>query len=102
MDFGPENTNVERFTLEKARLALVFVKPIMQELTEIWKELHAMSEQNDKFVEKKLKRIKYCLDELNLVGCIVRDLDTGHVDFQSEDDEHLFYSFYLGEKGISH
>lgn len=93
------------FTLQEANRALIFVKPVMEDIQKTLLELVALHQNpNEGFykdVEVRLKKIKYHFEELKQVGCLCRDPEKGLVDFPSFcHTEPVFLCWALGEESI--
>ncbi len=83
----------------------------MQELVNIWgDEIFDARHVDNKFYIEKINRraslieeIQSAVDEINNIGCIVKDVDIGLVDFfHKRGDEVVFLCWRYGEDHISH
>jgi hypothetical protein len=94
------------FTVLEANRALIFVKPVMEDIQKTLLELVKLHQNpNEGFykeVELKLKKIAYHFEELKQVGCFCRDPEKGLVDFPSfYHTEPVFLSWSLDEESIN-
>ena len=108
------------FTLEEANEILPTVKPRMERLIKLNEDINAIRQMNleplEESVENELLMISAnkefhtlsieffsLMEELVKLGCIVKDLDTGLVDFYSKrDEEDIYLCWKLGEKEIAY
>lgn len=95
------------FTIAGANKALIFVKPVLEEIQNLLQTMielhHSPNPEFEKQMERHLKRIQACFDELKLVGCICRDPEKGTVDFPSfYKDTPIFLCWHLGEEAVEH
>lgn len=95
------------FTVSEANRALLFVKPVMQDLQALVFELTALQKNPEaaffKEVEQKIQKIKYHFEELKQVGCLCRDPEKGTIDFPSfYKDQPVFLCWTLGEETVEH
>ncbi len=95
------------FTITGANKALVFVKPVLENIQVLLQDMialhHSPTPEFEKQMEKRLKRIQACFEELKLVGCICRDPERGIVDFPSfYKNTPIFLCWHLGEEAVEH
>ncbi|MFA6024451.1 MAG: DUF2203 family protein [Candidatus Gracilibacteria bacterium] len=93
------------FTLEEANRSLVFVAQVLREVQKNWDELMTSQGAEDKLseavIQGKINRLKACNEELDQVGCIMRDPIEGLLDFPSfYKDRPVFLSWKLGEEQV--
>ncbi len=83
----------------------------VQELVNIWgDEIFDARHVDNKFYMEKINRraslieeIQSAVDEINSIGCIVKDVDLGLVDFfHKKDNEVVFLCWRYGEERIGH
>ncbi len=96
---------LRHFTPAEAEKTLVFVKPITEDLQAIFFETVAIQGAAPQNLQEKLgklsEKMRYCLEELRLVGCLCVDPERGLVDFPSRrGKEAVLLSWKLGEDGI--
>jgi hypothetical protein len=85
------------FTLQEANNALSFVKPVVQDIKRLWDAM--ASEENQM---KHLKRLEEVAQELLLVGCELKDIHSGNVDFPSlYKGELVHLNWQLGESSVN-
>lgn len=94
------------FTHEEANRALVFVAPVVKEIQGIWNALMTLTDHKkvmEPAIREKLERMKYCMHELEQVGCVVRDPIKGILDFPSfYKGEPVFMCWHLGEEQLDY
>ena len=95
------------FSVSEANRALLFVKPVMEDLQALLFNLAALQQNPEspfyKELDKHIQKVKYHFDELKQVGCVCRDPEKGTVDFPSfYNDEPVFLCWTLGEETVSH
>lgn len=95
------------FTIQEANAALAFVKPVMKEVHQLWKELKVLREHaqslDENELRERLERLEYCLQELKQVGCICKDLEHALIDFPSfYKDQEVELCWQLGEDEVLH
>ena len=94
------------FTHSEANRALIFVKPVIEDIQKLILEL-ATLQQNPEApffneLEDKISRIKYHFDELKQVGCLCRDPERGIVDFPSfYKQAPIYLNWHLGEETVA-
>lgn len=109
----------EYFSIEEAEHALVLVRPVVQDIVSkmaLAQNLHAQvgSEKNNtnaneislleklRVIEKLLNEVEYHMAELGKIGCELRDVKTGIVDFPSiQNGRPVFLCWMLGETKIT-
>ena len=83
----------------------------IQELVNIWGEdvFDARNADNKLYMERVEKRAKFiediqtAIEEINSVGCIVKDVDIGLIDFfHKRGNEIVFLCWRYGEEKIGH
>lgn len=95
------------FTVPEANRALLFVKPVIEDLQVLIFNLAALQQNPEspffKELDQKIQKIKYHFEELKQVGCICRDPERGIVDFPSfYRNEPVFLCWSLGEETLMH
>ncbi len=94
------------FTLDQANHALVFVRPILEDIQNLWHQvriLKASETPDETKIEKKMEKIEYFMEELQQVGCIYKDLEHGIVDFPSYfKNQPIYLCWQLGEEEITY
>lgn len=66
--------------------------------TEQGRELHRLEEE----AEQRQEKIRSCLEELEMVGCQLKDFEMGLIDFPSErDGRPVLLCWKLGEESVS-
>ena len=114
-----------RFTRAEADDALQHVRPLAQQMVEHRRTLRALQERQRKLVlriasnggdltptdvstvqaelEREAEALRECVVAIESVGAIVKDLDTGLVDFPSErDGEPVLLCWQVGEERIAY
>lgn len=94
------------FTFEEANKALAYVNPVMKEVVQLWKEASVLQKHGhdveDQEIKDRLDRIEYCLAELDQVGCIMKDLPEGLIDFPTYYQHELVeLCWKVGEEKIT-
>ncbi len=107
------------FTLEEANGILPTIKPKMERLMKLNEDINAISQMNleplEESVENELLMINAnkefhrlsleffaLMEELVKMGCIVKDLEEGILDFYSKkDDRDIYLCWKAGEKEIA-
>lgn len=78
---------IKTFSIEEANRALVFVAPIVREIRELWSEISSrqagLACPSEEWVQSKKQRVEYCVRELLSVGCSIKELPKGRLDFPS-------------------
>ncbi len=107
------------FTLPEANRALAFVRPVTQNIVDSYRELMALRQRRGALaaanaaeselaevqtgVERILERLKTLNEELTLVGCSLKDWQTGLIDFPAKlEDRRVWLCWKLGEADITH
>lgn len=95
------------FSVQEANRALVFVKPVMEDLQALLFNLAALQQNPEspfyKELDKHIQKVKYHFEELKQVGCVCRDPERGTIDFPSFYlNEPVFLCWHLGEEAVSH
>ena len=89
------------FTLDQARRALVYVRPIVQDVQREAQKLYKLNLANsveEKKIHAQLGTIEHLLEELVLVGCFCRNMEKGIIDFPAKKGgREIFYSWSLDE-----
>ena len=93
------------FSLQEAQKALIFVKPVTEDLQRLFFEiaaLHSAVPQDlIEQVDRRIQIMKHHFNELKLVGCICFDPEHGEIDFPSFlDARPILLSWKLGEESI--
>lgn len=109
------------FTYEEANRAMIFVRPIVEDILRTWKSLVVAKKtlesavmngssitspdlaKMEKEIQENLKGIEHFLLEIEQVGCIFKDFSRGVVDFATfyKNDE-VFLCWHNGEKSVEH
>jgi len=97
------------FTVAEANALLPTVRPVVERMVELRRELGRKQEQsaapstNGGAFEPRLRAaIAVCMEELSRLGVQVKDVDTGLVDFPSvRDGEEILLCWRLGEDEIA-
>ena len=96
----------QSFTLDQANNALVFVRPILEDIQNIWHELRKLKiEENpdEDEIHIRMEKIEHFIEELQQVGCVLKDLERGIIDFPSYfKDQPIYLCWRLGEEKIEH
>lgn len=98
------------FNLEEANNSLVFVKPVVRDIQDAWRQIKMIklqAEESGQYQEKELtalmKKIEYYMQELLQTGAILKDLDKGLVDFPSfYKNEPVYLCWEFGEDKIDY
>ena len=106
------------FTLEEANLALVLIRPLMEEIREIRQNIMATQPETWSAIErsvgnggnpemsrlvKSFDRLDDLLHRIQRAGVQVKDLNTGLLDFPALHDGHEVYlCWQIGEKQIEY
>ncbi len=106
------------FTLEEANLALVLIRPLMEEIREIRQNIMATQPETWSAIErsagnggnpemsrlvKSFDRLDDLLHRIQRAGVQVKDLNTGLLDFPALRDGHEVYlCWQIGEKQIEY
>ena len=108
------------FTFEEARAVLPEVKALVEKLVKTKKALDTFKNVEIEFddpsvaeeinltkINKDFHRWSYqffdCLDSLEEMGCVVKDVDNGLIDFYSiVDGKEVFFCWKAGESDIAH
>ena len=95
------------FSVQEANQALLFVKPVIEDLRKLIFELAELQQNPEspffKILDEKIQKIKYHFEELKLVGCICRNPERGTLDFPSfYRDQPVFLCWSLGEETVDH
>jgi len=102
-------TTLKTFTAEECNKALMLVNPIVHdivrkrtEMNEIKTKERISPNQYTKERTKKLaKQIIYHLEELETIGCFLKDFETGEVNFPSYQGKRLTrLKWKLGEEAV--
>lgn len=111
---------LQHFTLEKANEALKFVEPVVTDIVKKrqkaaaltneakalrYSELVSEEDLHKKLdaAEKLLDEIEYHIGEIEKIGCFLKDLDLGLVDFPStQQGKTILLCWKLGEKQVSY
>jgi hypothetical protein len=105
------------FTVETANGALVLVRPVVQDVVEVYGELMALRSERQELalvadageqldglrgrIEQKVERLKRLVQELADVGCELKDFSAGLVDFPALLDGHkVWLCWQLGEPEV--
>jgi hypothetical protein len=111
------------FTQEEANAALVEVRPLAERMVEAKRALDRAEEQRDRAVrrisgngggipsgelaglhadvDRRVAELARAVDELHALGVLVKDLDTGLVDFPGErEGERVLLCWRLGEPEV--
>ena len=97
------------FTYKQCNQALVLVKPIVQDIIEKRKTMLELKQQNVKLqsgeiqlqVSNIAKAIMHNLNELEQVGCYLRDFSTGHIQFPCTVGVQIgYYNWKVGEDTV--
>lgn len=110
----------KHFTLEDANHALVFVKPIVLDIQEIWLRLvdakktleslvasgRSLTEPDlqkmEVEIDKNFKKIERFMKELEQVGCLFKDFSRGLVDFPTfYKNTEVYLCWHVDEEAIS-
>ena len=100
-------------TIEEAEERLVQVRPLLESARRIKREVESIAagynydsvliEQEKEHLAPLMRKLSEILDELEDLGCYVKDLDIGLVDFLSTfEGRDIFLCWKLGEQHISH
>jgi hypothetical protein len=96
----------QSFTLDQANHALVFVRPILEDIQNIWHELRKLKieeKPDEDEIHIRMEKIEHFIEELQQVGCILKDLERGIIDFPSYfKDQPIYLCWRLGEEKIDH
>lgn len=107
------------FTVETANGALVLVRPVVQDVVEVYGELMALRSERQELalvadageqldglrgrIEQKVERLKRLVQELADVGCELKDFSAGLVDFPALLDGHkVWLCWQLGEPEVAY
>lgn len=94
------------FTLDQANSALVFVKPILEDIQTAWHKLRvikAKEKTDEEEIEKLMQKTEHYVEELQQVGCVLKDIQRGIVDFPSYfRNKPVLLCWRLGEERIEH
>ena len=108
------------FTLDEARAVLPEIKSIVEKLQNTKKALDVfknieieygdesvLDDINTTKINKEFHRLSYqffhCIGQLEDLGCMLKDMNNGLVDFYSiVDGKEIFFCWRLGEKDIVH
>ncbi|QQR55287.1 DUF2203 domain-containing protein [Candidatus Peregrinibacteria bacterium] len=95
------------FSVSEANRALLFVKPVIEDLQALIFNLAAWQKNPEGFfikeLDEKIRKIQYHFEELKQVGCLCRDPERGLVDFPSfYRNEPVFLCWSLGEEAVTH
>lgn len=108
-----------RFTVAEANAALVYVRPIVADITMTYAALMQQRNERDEImqinprdpriesmresIEQAVVRLNALYDELALVGCELKDWATGLVDFPAEyEGRPIWLCWKLGEDAVGH
>lgn len=69
------------FTLKHANHTLVLIRLIVAEVQSLW-----LTPIDEEEAQPRLDRLKHCLEELNQLGVVLRDLSSGQIDFPGIDE----------------
>lgn len=100
-------------TLEDAESRLTFVRPLLESARRTKREIETIAagydydtvllEQEKPRISKLVAQLAEKLDQLEDLGCYVKDLDIGLVDFLSTfEGRDIFLCWKLGEPHINH
>ena len=100
-------------TLENAESRLVQVRPLLEATRRIKREIETIAagydydtvllEQEKPRIAKLVSQLSDKLDQLEELGCYIKDLDIGLVDFLSTfEGRDIFLCWKLGEAHINH
>ncbi len=109
------------FDLSEANKALIFIKPIVQDIQKTWialndsKQLLELEITNGKKnltdlqliameaeIQTNLKRIEHYMQEVEQVGCMFKDFGKGVVDFPSYyKNKEIFLCWHCDEETVS-
>ncbi len=101
---------VKTFTLEESNNALVLVAPIVQDILLKRKKMQELKEIQkysvDPSIRKDLRSIAYeiiyHLQELEKIGCFLKDLKMGVVDFPAYfDGDFAVFSWHPGQVAVN-
>lgn len=113
-------SSMKFFTLDEARAVLPEIKSIVEKLQNTKKALDVfknieieygdesvLDDINTTKINKEFHRLSYQffqgIDRLEVLGCMLKDINTGLVDFYSiVDGEEIFFCWRLGEQDIMH
>lgn len=109
------------FNFEEANRALIFIRPIIDDIQKTWAALvtakktlesavingesitspQLMKMEED--IQDNLKKIERYMREIEQVGCVFKDFSRGVVDFATfyKNDE-VYLCWHSGEKNVSH
>lgn len=95
------------FTPESANHALVFVRPIVEDIQALWKTMQDTRKSDalnkEALLRGKLERMEHYLEELAQVGCECRDLERGLIDFPTVcNGEAAYLCWEAAEARVSH
>lgn len=107
------------FTIAEANAALVYVRPIVNDITTVYAQLMQWRDERDELmltapggegvealreqIEHAVMQLNALYDELANVGCELKDWATGLVDFPAEQDgRYVWLCWRLGEDSVAH
>jgi hypothetical protein len=101
------------FTLERADATIVMVAPLLETARQLKRELeliaatchydHTLLEQEKTRIRKVAGQLTEKLEQLEDLGCYVKDLDIGLVDFLGNfEGRDVFLCWRLGEECVTH
>lgn len=98
------------FSLQEARNSLVFVRGVTEDiqkgylkLFEYKNRIEAGEEISEEEINKVREQIERYAQELEQVGCILRNMERGIVDFPSfYKNQEVYLCWELGEENLNH
>ena len=113
----PKKCRRTPFTVADANRALPLVRRIVEDLVSQYRELQrlhkrrrivrapdsAAAEALDRKAAESAARLNELIDEAHAIGCLLKDWDSGIVDFPAlRDGREVYLCWKLGEDSISH
>lgn len=112
-------SNAKYFTVASANRALVLVRRITQDIVDRYREVMALRSEREELaqaaghgerlevlqreIESKITRLNFLQEELTDIGCELKDLSTGLIDFPAQRaGRKVWLCWRLGEGELTH
>lgn len=105
------------FTVEDANAILLQIKPFLKALSEVYRAIMARAGEIEPYVTQKaggngghpeggsfilhLEQLSEGINRIQSVGCIIKDIESGLIDFPAlKDGREVYLCWRLGEENI--